>query len=124
MDQRNLNIEPIKTILIITVGFLIVHLFTKWQWALNISVIVGVLGLLSNFIAKKINLFWIKTIWMLSLIVPNILLSLIYFLFLIPLAYLSKVFKAQNQLKLRNTNQSMFIEKHGDFSNDSFHKMW
>lgn len=124
MDRRHLKIDPVKSILVITVFFIVVHLLTKWQGALYISVIIGLLGLISNLIAQKINLVWIKTIWILSLTVPNILLSLIYFLFLIPLAYLSRVFKAQNQLKLRNTNQSMFMEKHGDLSNDSFHKMW
>jgi hypothetical protein len=124
MDRIHLKPEPIKTILVVTVGFLVVYFVTKWQWAINISVIVGIFGLLSDFIAKKINFAWIKTTWILSLIVPNILLSLTYFLFLIPLAYLSKIFGVPNQLTLKNTEQSLFKERNKDFNKDSFENTW
>ncbi len=124
MDRRHLKPEPIKTILVVTVGFLVVYFVTKWQWAINISVIIGILGLLSDFFAKRINFVWIKTTWIVSLIVPNILLSLTYILFLIPLAYLSKFFGAPNQLTLKNTEQSLFKERNKDFNKDSFEKTW
>jgi len=124
MDRRHFKPEPIKTILVVTVGFLVVYFITKWQWAINTSVIVGIFGLLSDFIAKKINFIWIKTTWILSLVVPNILLSLTYFLFLIPLAYLSKIFGAQNQLTLKNTEQSLFKERNKDFNKNSFENTW
>jgi hypothetical protein len=125
MNRRDLSSQdPIKTILVITVSFVVVYLFTKWKWTLDIAVIIGVLGVLSNFIVKKINLVWMKIIWILSLIVPNILLLSVYCFFLLPLAYLSKFFSAQNQIKLKNTDQSMFIERKNEISRNSFHKMW
>ena len=124
MSRMPLKSEPIRTVLTITVGFIVLYLITKWQWVLYFSIIVGVNGLLSNIIAKSINYIWIKMTWIFSLIVPNILLTLVFFLILIPMAYLSKAFKGKNQLKLKNTDRSMFVEKHRNFSNDSFHKMW
>jgi hypothetical protein len=120
----SLKSEPIRTVLTITVGFIALYLITKWQWALYLSIIFGVIGLLSNTIAKSINYIWFKMTWIFSLIVPNLLLTLVFFFILIPLAYLSKAFKGHNQLKLKNTDRSMFIEKRRDFSNDFFNKMW
>lgn len=124
MSRIPLKSEPIRTVLTITVGFVFLYLITKWQWVLYFSIIVGFNGLLSNNIAKSINFIWIKIAWIFSLIVPNILLTLVFFLILTPMTYLSKAFKGKNQLKLKNTGRSMFIEKNRDFSNDSFHKMW
>ena|GEM_PF-467872 len=124
MFTMNLKSEPTKTVLVVTVGFILVYVLTKWQLAINISIIVGIIGLISNSASKIIHFLWLKMTWVLSLIVPNILLSLVYFLVLVPLAYFYRMFGEQNQLTMNNTEQSLFKESRSDFSNDSFKKMW
>lgn len=120
----SLKSDPIKTVLTITVSFIVVYAITKWQWAFNLSIIVGVTGLLSNYIAKGISFIWLKASWILGMIVPNILLALVYILLLIPLAYLSRIFGASNQITLKNTEQSLFKVTNKDFEKNSFEKMW
>lgn len=116
--------EPIKTVLVITVGMLVVYLATKWKWSINVSIIVGILGLVSNYFAEKIDFLWMKLSLLLSLIVPNILLSIIFYLFLTPLALLSKHFGEKNQLSLKNTAQSLFKHKNKHYEKISFEKPW
>jgi hypothetical protein len=124
MNSKQNNANPVKTVLIITLGFLIVYWVTKWRWAIAVSVIIGVLGLLSGHLAKWIDLLWMKLTWILGLIIPNILLTIIFYFFLTPIALLSKVFGNKNQLTLKNTDRSLFKDRKKDFDKVSFEKPW
>ncbi len=52
--------EPIKTILVITVGMLIVYMTTKWNWAIYTSVFIGLSGIISTYLAKKNRFYLVK----------------------------------------------------------------
>jgi hypothetical protein len=124
MNTKQIHSTPVKTVLIITLGLLIVYMATKQAWAIKASVLIGVLGLLSEYLAKKIDLVWMKLTWVLSLIIPNILLTIIFYFFLTPIALLSRLFGNKNQLTLRNTEQSLFEDRKKDFDKASFEKPW
>jgi hypothetical protein len=124
MSIKQVTSEPLKTILIVVLGMLVVYLLTKWHWALGISLIMGILGLLSGFLAKKIEFLWMKLSWLLSFIIPNILLTLLFFIFLTPTAWLSKIFGFKNQLFLKNTSDSLFKDSNKRFNKAFFEKSW
>ena len=122
--MKNLKSEPIKTCLTIAVGFIVVFLATKAHWAIYVSLIVGAIGLFSDYLSQKIDFLWLKLTWVLSLIVPNILLGAIFYLFLFPISLLSKVFKKDDPLLLKNTKSSTFTTEHKEFGKASFEKPW
>ena len=114
---------PTKTILVIVVGIMIIHLITKTQWIIWTSLIIGLAGILSNYLSKKIDFLWMKLALLLSFIVPNILLSIIFYFLLTPIAFLSKFFEKKNQLLLKNVN-STFKKSNKKFNEDSFKNPW
>ncbi|MDO5977706.1 hypothetical protein [Flavivirga spongiicola] len=116
--------EPFRTILIITIGFLIVHLITKLAWILFVALTIGFLGAISKTLAKKIDYLWIKLTWVLSMIVPNILLTIIFYMLLFPIALLSRFFGNSDPLKLKNNHSSLFIDVNKKFDKSSFKKTW
>jgi hypothetical protein len=116
--------EPIKTILIISLGMIVVYFYTQIKLTLVISLVIGILGLSSAFLAKKIDFLWMKLSWLLSLIVPNILLSCVFYLFLTPIAFLSKLFGEKNPLTLKNKETSLFKDHKKVFDKSSFEKPW
>jgi hypothetical protein len=116
--------DTAKTILTISIGFLVIYLFTKWQWAIIVSLIVGLIGVFSDYLSKKIVFLWVKLAWILSLIVPNILLSAVFFLLLFPLAVLSRVFGNKDILKLKRTSGSLFKDCNKHFEKVSFERPW
>ena len=116
--------EPVKTVLVIVVGFLIVYGVWRLEWALTTALVIGIAGLLSGYLAEKIDFLWMKLAWVLSLIVPNILLSVIFFLFLTPIAWLSRIFGEKNPLSLRNSSPSLFKEYKKVFDQKSFERPW
>jgi hypothetical protein len=121
-DQK--KTEPVKTVLVITLGMMIVYMATGWRPALNIAMIVGLGGFLSSYLAEKIDYVWMQLARILGLIIPNILLSAIFYLFLTPLAWLSRMAGNRNPLTLKNTGKTMFKEHNRVFDKTSFEKPW
>jgi len=65
-----------------------------------------------------------KLAWVLSLIIPNILLSSIFFLFLFPIALLSRLFGKKDPLMLKNPEKSVFRNQEKKFDKSSFENPW
>jgi len=124
MGIKKKHSDPIKTILVICLGMIAIYFITKWKWALSIAFIVGLVGAFSNYLAIKIDFLWMRLSWIMSFIVPNILLSVVFFFVLTPLAFLSKLFGKKNQLNLKNINTSLFKDSNKNFDKSSFEHPW
>ncbi|MDB9989821.1 hypothetical protein OAD79_00080 [Flavobacteriales bacterium] len=124
MSSVKLKSDPTKTVLIITVGIQIIYFTTLWEPALFISLILGLTGVISKYLAIKIDFLWMKLTWILSLIIPNLLLSIIYYMILSPIALLSKLFSKRNELFLKNTISSTFKNYNKTFNRESFKNPW
>lgn len=110
--------------LTISTGFLVVYLIFKPEWALITALICGLIGMFSAKLSTLLEYLWMKLAFVLSLIVPNILLGLIFFLFLFPIALLSKLLRKSDVLKLRNTGSSMYSERGKSYDKAHFENMW
>ncbi len=116
--------NPMKTVLVITVGFIVLHVISKQNWMLYVALSVGILGALSAFLAEKIDWLWTKLGWILSFIVPNILMTLIFFFVLTPTAFLSRIFGKKDAMDLKNSHGSLWKSKEASYSKESFEKPW
>lgn len=124
-DMKNkIKSNPAKTVLTISVGFIIVFLVTRLNWALTVSLVVGLIGVLSDYLSNKIDYLWMKLTWILSLIVPNILLGIVFFLFLFPVSLLSKLFGRKDPLHLKNKSDTVYVTIDRQFDKDSFENPW
>jgi hypothetical protein len=111
------------TILVIVVGFMLIYLKFHWKWAIITSLIIGLIGIISPFLSRKIDWLWIKLTIVLSYVVPNILLSIVFFVFLFPISLISKLFK-KDPLMLSNKYKSYFIDINKSVDKKSFEKIW
>lgn len=116
--------NPAKTVLTIVVGFVLIYLITKWKWSLSVAFFVGLAGVLSDFISKWIDFAWMKLTLVLSYIVPNIVLSLIFYLFLFPIALLNRLFGKKDPMHLKNTAPTLFKHNEKVFDKAYFEKHW
>ena len=116
--------NPSKTALTISMGFLLIFWFTKMNWALTVSIVIGVTGVLSDTLSRYIELAWMKLTYILSLIVPNIILGIVFFLFLLPLSILARIFRKEDALKLKNAFSSVYSEKNKTYDKAHFENMW
>ena len=122
--MQNPKSNPTKTMLTICTGFIVIFIITKLQWMLLVALIIGLIGILSNFLSKQIDFLWNKLAWVLSLIVPKILLSVIFYFILFPIALLSKLFRKNAVLSLENKMDSVFVNSNKEFTKSSFENPW
>ena len=116
--------DPIKTILIIALGLIILYLKFQLNWILYVALSISIGGVISQKISKTIDFLWMKLAWVLSLIVPKIVLTIIFYMILSPMAFIAKLFGAKNGIVLKNTGTSSFIEINKKFEKSSFEKPW
>jgi cytochrome c oxidase subunit IV len=124
MQTKKNKIEPVKTVLTITLGFTVIYLFTMAKWILITALIIGLAGLFSTYLAGKIHFLWMKLALVLSYIIPNIILGIIFFLVLFPMSLFQKLFSKRDHLMLKNNSDSTFITVDKTFSKESFKKPW
>jgi len=116
--------DPIKAVLTISVGFMLLYLITKWNWTILMALAIGLAGIFSNYLSKKIDYLWMKLAWLLNLILPKVLLFIIFFPFLFPLAILFRLFGKKDPLNLNNKADSLFIKCNKKFDKVSLEKPW
>jgi hypothetical protein len=118
--------NPTKSILTITVGFLLVFVISEYEyrWALMTAISVGLAGVISEYLALKIEWLWFKLAKLLSYIVPNILLSIVFYFFLFPIALLSKVVSRKNLLQLRKEGNTNWVTVNKQFVKKDLENPW
>lgn len=121
--MNKIESNPVKTILVIVTGLLIIYFFTKINILLNIIIGLCLVGIFSYYISKKIEDVWFKIAFILGLIIPNIILGLIFYFFLFPVALLSKI-SSKDPLLLKNNSKSTYKQVNKSFTKDSFKNTW
>ena len=118
--------KNIEAALAICVGLLVLYWVFDNTYFLIAATVVGVSALLSQFLAKMIAWFWYKLAEILGRINGFIILTVLFFLFLTPLAWLSKLFrKDELQLKRKTKPEdSYFIERNHSFNKKDLENLW
>ena len=122
MQNKQNNTD--KTILTIVIGFLVVFVVSQWKWALTVSLCVGLIGIFSTFLSQKIEWLWIQLTILLSMIVPNIILTAVFYLILFPVAILSRIFGKKDILQIKKGKQTYYLTINKKFGKDDFIYIW
>lgn len=122
--MKKIKSNPAQTLLVITVGFIVLYVFSSWKWTIYVALGIGLIGVFSPFLSKQIETVWMKLAYVLSLIVPNILLTIVFYLLLFPIALLSRMFGEKDPLQLKNNKKSLFKDRKTQFNKAYFEKMW
>lgn len=119
MNQDNSR----TTILVISMGFLVLYKLFAFDWAIIVSLMIGVLGIVSKTLSSFIELVWMKLAKILSYIIPSIIMMIIFYFILFPLSVISKLF-TKDPLMLSKKYDSYFITVNREFTKQSIEKLW
>ncbi len=114
----------ISVLLIIVLGFNIISIFFKIPVLFFIGTGIGFVGILFPFVGKIIAKIWMTIAHFLGKINTTILLSIVFFILLFPLAIVRKVFSKKDFLHLKKPSNSNFILREKTFIKEDFEKMW
>jgi hypothetical protein len=105
--KREKNLE---TLLVITVGFLVLYVSLHRKIFLPLALLFGLIGIFSDTLSDWIALFWGKLSQVMGKISGTILLTLIYCIFVVPLALFRK-WSGKDSLLLRRGDRTSFYEE-------------
>lgn len=118
------ELNPKNSVLAIVAILLVGFLYTYQYFIIWVTLSLLLLSLLSTRFTIILDFFWSKTMWVLGLIMPKVILTIIFFLVLTPIALLSRIFGERDVLKLRNRYKSLFVDSNKQIDKSYFEKPW
>ena len=108
MSQNDVKIGSNKSFgIVLFIVFFLISLYPLTNqenirvWSLIISLIFLILGLLNSKILNPLNKLWFKFGMILGRIISPIIMSIIFFLVVTPIALIMKLLKRYSQLKIQ-----------------------
>ncbi len=118
------NHDRYKTILVMVTGLLAIALIFKLSWLIMVCLVIGLAASFIPAAARGIEWAWMKLAMGLGWVNSRILLSIIYFVFLLPIAWLSRLF-TKDPLALRNRKTStLFITRNHLYTKKDLENIW
>jgi len=114
----------LRTVLTIIVVSILVHLTTNLEWIIYFSLFVGIGSIISTRFLSLVYLYWSRISFFLELVIPQILLLVVFFVILTPLALLQKLQKFLMHSDNFGKKVSFFEEVDRKFTRNSFLKTW
>ena len=124
MTNKITPIDKIKALLVIVTGLVILFFIFKGKGFLYAAAIVGVLSLMIPVIGDGILWVWFKLAEVLGWINSRILLSLMFFVFLFPIAFLVRLSK-KNFFHLKKTSEpSVYTKRDHKYTKEDLENIW
>jgi len=112
-------------ILIIVTGLVGLHFLFKVDVLLPIALGIAVISIISSYLTDKIVWVWNKIALTLGTVNSKILLSVIFYLFLVPIALISRVFKKEDELNLKKKpNGSYYKERNHTYKTEDLENVF
>ena len=118
------NYKSKETVLVITVGFLLLYIFLKRKAFLDIALIVGLAGIFSFYVSEKIDWLWNKLSVVLGAISNGILLTIVFFLVLTPMGLIRRFWKKSSMTRFDPGKTSNFSERAHSFTGKDLENTW
>jgi hypothetical protein len=106
------------------VGFVALSLIFEIPILTYLALAVGFGSLLSTTIQRSIIFVWEKIAKVIGTVNSYLLLSIIFFIFLTPIALLMKLLNNKDSLRLKKPTDSNFFERNFKFKKEDLVNIW
>lgn len=104
-----------RNILVVVLGFTVLAFLFKTLILAWIAFGIGVCSLLIPGFARKFDWVWLKFGASLGWFNSRVILAIVYFLVLVPVALISRIF-GKDKLRLRQTDESLYVVRDHSYS--------
>lgn len=116
--------DKFKTVLVIVTGLLVIAWLMHIQWLIYVAMGIGAISIFFPVAAKGIEWAWFKLATGLGWINSRILLSIIYFIFLFPIAWVSRLFTKDPLVLRKRKTASLFVTRNHLYSKKDLENIW
>jgi O-antigen ligase len=119
-----MRIKVLETILVLVLAMLIwYYLGGQNRYVLMAGIVLAVIGAFIPALAEKIHVLWMKFGEALGFISGKIILTLIFFVFLVPIAWMAARFR-KPVMKMKRNENSLFKSRNVTYTAKSMDDMW
>ncbi|HMI63917.1 MAG TPA: hypothetical protein VK518_23535 [Puia sp.] len=122
------NYKPKETVLVITVGLLLLYILFRNRIFLYSAVVVGLAGVLSFYVSEKIDWVWNKVSVVMGGVSNRVLLALVFFFVVMPVGLIRRFWKKKRLTYFDRGKTTNFSEpeKGGErvFGKKDLENMW
>ena len=119
---RSMNKEY-STILVLVLASVGIYLYSDKIMLLYLSLGIGVGSLLFPWVAKNIHFLWMKLSVLLGSVSAIVILTLIYFLMLVPLSFIARL-TGKRFIILHRKDNSYFKARNFLYDKESIENVW
>ena len=118
------NYQAKETVLVITVGFLVLYVVLKKAVFLDVALVIGLAGVLSFYLSEKIHWGWNKLSLILSAVSNRVLLGVVFFLVLTPMALVRRMRGKDGLRRFDRGAMSNFSRREHVFEKKDLENVW
>jgi hypothetical protein len=115
--------KAVETCLVISTGLLVLYFVLHMKVFIPLAVLIGAIGIFIKPLAVLIATLWIKLGELMGFISSKIILTVAFFVFLLPIATLYRLIK-KDALGLKNTKASYWTNRQVNFSPKDLDNIW
>jgi hypothetical protein len=116
--------DKYKTILVIVTGLLAIAWIFEIPLLGKIAVVIGAISIFVPAAARGIEWVWFKIALGLGWVNSRILLSVIYFVFLLPIAWLSRLFTKDPLALRRDKRATLYVTRDHLYTGKDLEDIW
>jgi len=116
--------KNIVSVLTISTGFTVLFLINGHRYFLTIAVLLSIVSLLSPYLAEKISMAWLWLGKMLGYVTNTIILTVLFYLILTPLALISNRKRRKSFFLDKAPENSSFTERNYTFGAKDMENVW
>lgn len=115
--------KSLETLLILAGAFIVLFWIYNKKIFLLLALFLVLIGVVSPYIAEKISWCWLKFSEVIGYVMSKVILTIIFFIFLLPLSLLYKVFN-KDALSLKRKSNSYYTERNHTYTGKDLENMW
>jgi hypothetical protein len=121
--KENNKSKSLETLLVLVGALIVVFWISPKKIYLLIALVFVFIGVVSPYLTSKISWLWLKFAEILGSVMSKVILSVIYFIFLVPIALIYRMTQ-KNPLFLKKQNGSYYIERNKQFIPKDLENIW
>lgn len=123
MEKRT---KALETMLVLVAGLLAFYIWVKNPWLLRGALALAAAGVFSPWLTGKIHAGWMLLAQGLGWLNGRILLSVVFYLLLTPIAWLSRLFGAASSFsrRKRQAEESYYTERNHTYEPSDLENTW
>ncbi len=115
--------KALETVLTMATGLLVLSFIFHAKWLVVAAILLGIVSLASKLVAGKVAWLWLKLAEGLGYVMSHVLMTILFFCVLVPVALLSRRGKDPLQLE-KKRDGSYYFERNHRYEAKDLENIW